>query len=200
MTDEMTDYSQRQKDWRDISSNQLSLTNNILVTTSTGYFVLVFDREILSQITIDFAADIDWPRLFYIGSFILIFASIPYGLSVMFCRLYDFRISRHLALTRQRILKAHSERLPHTDVGSISWGDRVNQFLRVLFVRIDFISQADIDSYKDNRTNFKRRFNSLRRQAEILGRSTWKWTKIQVLLLVLSVVLYVASSTSVNYF
>jgi len=193
MPNQVTDYADRQRDWRNIATSQFSLANNILITISTGYFVLIFDKSFLSKILIDPALDFDWTATIYVASLCFIFLSILYGIAVMFCRLYDFRISRHLTLTRQRIHKKYDgkSKLSHDNVGEISWTDRISQFWRILFVKIDYISKQDVDSYEKNASAFNERFTRLRRQADILGRASWRWTKMEVLFFLVSFLFYI---------
>lgn len=163
MPDLTPDYAQNQANWRDITINQFSVTNNILLTISTAYFASIFDKAFLKT------------------------------LSVTFCRLYDFRISRHIALTRQRVFSQHNSKLPHRHVGEITAANRICTFVGILFCRLDFISEQDVATYVTNKTGISERFNKLRRQAEILGTASWRWTKVQVLLLIVSLILYVIS-------
>jgi len=190
----MSIYFERQKEWRNISTNQLSLTNNILITVSTGYFALIFQNKTLSKIVINLDSNIDWHIFLYAISLAFIFISILYGVAVMFCRLYDFRISRHISLTRQRI-NSHikDETLPDGDIGPITFWNRIIQFTRILFVRLEFISKQEIESYPETKNEFRTRFNNLRRQCAVLGRATWLWTKFQVLCFLVSFLFYILS-------
>lgn len=195
MTDSPEDYKQRQKDWRDITVNQLSLTNNILITVVTGYFVLIFDKIKVSQIDIDFQAKIDWNLLFYVTTLLLVLFSIILGVCVLFSRLYDFKISRHVALTRQRFHKKYSKGLPDHDFTSINSLDRLKSLFSILFIKIRYLTKQDIENFNNNKDLFKDRFNNLRRQSEILGTASWRWTKLQVGLTLLSIVTYVIHLT-----
>lgn len=197
MSDTLDDYKQRQREWRNLSTTQLSVTNNILTTVATGYFALAFDRDKLSKFTIDLDSKIEWPLTLYYLTLLLILLSIIYGVLVMFSRLYDFRLSRHIALTRQRIYKKYNQALPDSDeeFNSIGWTDRLKGLCYVLFSKINFLSQTDINSFKGNQKSFKKDFNFLRRQSQVLGTASWRWTKIQVGLAILSIVTYLIHLT-----
>jgi len=131
----LKEYQQRQKDWRDISTNQFSVVNNILITLSAGYLALAFDKSKLEGLYVNVDAKIDCALTFYLLTLLLIILSIIMGVSVMFSRLYDTRISRHIALTRQRVYKKHKKALPDSDseFGSIYFWDRLKALCSVLF-------------------------------------------------------------------
>ena len=111
MLDKLKEYNQRQKEWRDISTTQLSIANNILITISSGYLALIFDKNELRRIHIDLDIDFDWALIFYLSSILLTLVAILLGVLVLFTRLHDFRISRNIALTRQRVYKKHKKPL-----------------------------------------------------------------------------------------
>jgi hypothetical protein len=186
------EYQQRQKEWRDISTNQFSVTNNILITLSAGYLALAFDKAKLEGLSIKLQAKIDWPLVFYLSTLLLIIASIIIGVSVMFSRLYDARLSRYIALTRQRFYKKYKKGLPdsESELGPIHFWDRLKSLCSVLFMKLDFMTKEDIDNFNSSEKSFKERFNKLRRQARILGTASWRWTKLQVGLTLLSIMTY----------
>lgn len=187
---EIIEYSQRQKDWRDISSNQLSLANNILLTIASGYLVLIFDKKELSKVEINFNSNIDWQILFYFSSVLLTVIAIILGILILINRLYDFRISRHIVLTRKRVYKKHGEKLPESSLGSISIKDIICEEWSILFKKIDFITIDDVKDFKDKKDLFNKRFNRLRRQSLVIGSTPHKWTKFQIFLLLSSLVSY----------
>lgn len=184
--EKLNEYKQRHKEWRNISVTQLSNANNILITLSTGLLALGLTPRTAPYNSFSCIEKI---------SFILLFISVCYGLAVLFTRLYDFRISRHLILTRQRFYKKHIENkeykkglLPDNYLGDVCCCDRIRIFSQILFCKIDFINKDDIETqpFKD----IKNRFNALRREADILGSATWIWTKFQVLFFLISALIY----------
>lgn len=193
MNDKLAEYTQRHKEWRDISTTQLSAANNILVTISSGYLILIFEKARLSEFHIDINSNIDWGISIYFVSVLLTIFAIFLGVLVMINRLYDFRISRHIALTRKRIYKKYSEKLPESSLGIISKWNILNEQLNIIFKKIDFISLDEIESFKANKVAFENKFNRLRRQSKVIGSIPHKWTKFQILLLLLSLTLYLIS-------
>lgn len=195
MTDKLQEYKNRQKEWRDISVTQLSNTNNILLTLSSGLLAFCIDKEKAFKFHIDLSQRVDWLATTYWISIFLLGLSIAYGIGVLFSRLYDFRISRHIALTRQRFYKVyetddtHKKELSYDDLGDFSCTDRIIALGQILFCKLPFITLDEIKKITDQK-KFDEKFERLRRTADILGTASWRWTKIQVSLFLISGLTY----------
>jgi hypothetical protein len=189
MTDKIQEYTGRHRVWADISVTQLSTTNNLLLTISAGLLAFCFDKDTFRQIHIKFSESINWTQFFYISSIVVLAFSITFGICVLVTRLYDFRISRHLALTRKRVYAKSSKPLPDNDLGGYSAGGRVKALFNVLFCRLPFISKIAVDNFEPG-GQLTTDFNSLRRLSKVLGSASWRWTKIQLILFFVSVVFY----------
>lgn len=175
--EKLDEYKQRQREWRDISVTQLSAVNYVLLTLSTGLLVFGFS---------------EWEEGYWTFpiSSILLSVSIVYGFAVMFTRLYDFRISRHLALCRQRYyeLGKSEKSLPDNDLGEFNLCHRLHALFQILFVKIKFISKGEIETL--NEKELKNKFNELRKTAKILGQASWIWTKCQTLFFLLGAIAF----------
>jgi hypothetical protein len=190
MTEKNQDYTERYKEWREISVTQLSATNNILLTISVGLLAFSFNKEEFNKIHFDTAQSICWTHFFYVASIISLALSMTFGIAVLFSRLYDFRISRHLALTRKRLYSKKQGLLPDDDLGEINMMDRLVGISKVLFIKLPFVTKTQIDNYQSG-GQLTTDFNSLRRLANVLGAASWRWTKVQTLLFFLSVLFYI---------
>src|SRR5690606_32192830 len=168
MTDKNQDYKERHKEWRKISVTQLSNTNNILLTISAGLLAFCFDKELFKKIHLDTTQGIYWTHFFYVAAIISLALSMAFGIGVLFSRLYDFRISRHLSLTRKRLYTKKQELLPDHDLGDINMCDRLTGIFQVLFIKLPFITKTDIDNFQSG-GELTTKFNSLRRLSKILG-------------------------------
>lgn len=194
MTDKLQEYKERQKDWRDISISQLATANNILLTLASGLIVFCIDKKkVNASIHFDFTQTINWQLLTYWISILLLGLSIFYGLCVLLIRLYDFRITRHISLTRQRFYKVNQENankeLPYTDFGKFKIKDRIKAIFKITFCELPFINPEDAKKINGN-DNLLKNFQYLRKTADILGTTTWIWTKIQILLFLVSGIIY----------
>lgn len=186
----INEYAQRQREWRDISVNQLSNTNNILLTLSSGLLALCFNKEKVTQIHFITNGQISWSVTTYVISIILLAISMTYGIAVLFSRLYDFRISRHLALSRQRFYKKHKPKnFSELDFEEFNFCHRLKAMKEVLFYKIPFLSSQEIKKL-ENESDLRNKFNDLRKTSEILGTASWIWTKIQALFFLSSCLAY----------
>lgn len=187
-----SDYKQSQKEWRDISVTQLSNTNNVLITLSSGLLAFIMDKSEKNQFIINFSHKINYETSTYWCSVFILGISICYGISVLLTRLYDFRISRHIILTRQRFYKSyindtnHTKELSRSDLGKFNRKDRVSIFCSIIFCKLPRIEITRID----NKENIDDDFKKLRIMSKVLGTATWRWTKIQVFLFLLSGFIY----------
>lgn len=150
MTDKLQELKSRQKEWRDISVTQLSNTNNILLTLSSGLLAFCIEKGKANKFYIDFSQSINWLATTYWVSIFFLGLSITFGIGVLLTRLYDFRISRHIALTRQRFYRVyerankHKKELPYDDLGDFSWNDRIHALGQILFCKLPFITLGEI--------------------------------------------------------
>jgi hypothetical protein len=180
--EKLKEYKQRHGDWRNIAVNQFSTANNVLITISIGLFALCANinksgchYEIISLNVISIVN-------------IILALSILFGIGVLFSRLYDARISRHLALSRQRVYDRWGELIPDTkDKEQFSSWKRFKNVFR----KIEFIESNKID--KDNKSNIdtiRDKYKKLQQQSDMLGKTSWIWMNLQVISLLLSGFMY----------
>jgi len=188
-SDKLQEFKNRQKEWRDISVTQLSNTNNILLTLSSGLLAFCIEKEKAFKFRIDLCKEIDWLATTYWVFIFLLGLSITYGIGVLLSRLYDFKISRHIALTRQRFYEKHELGLSYEDLEDSSCNDRMCVLIQILFCKLPFITRKEIENIVDQE-KVKDKFKRLRTMANILGKASWRWTKIQVSLFLISGLIY----------
>ncbi|MDR1347401.1 MAG: hypothetical protein LBJ63_03085 [Prevotellaceae bacterium] len=177
----LKEYQQRHGEWRDIAVNQLSAVNNILITLATGLLVFYTSKDNTDRTN----TESDWHIIAYISLLI----SILYGIGVLFSRLYDARLSRHLALCRKRCCKKKDQLLPDNDADDSCWISRLCNFFKVVFCKIPKISMSDIEK-KDN-CIIRKKFEEIQKQSTMLGVTTWIWLKCQVgFFLIASIIIY----------
>ena len=190
--DKLNDYKQRHSEWQNISVTQLSNTNNILLTLSSGLLVYYFNKSTIIHIHVDIK-NIDNIVTTYAISMVLLFLSMTYGIAVLISRLYDFRISRHIALTRQRMYEKNTKMLSDDDFEEFNFCDRIKALVKVIFCKLPFIKLDEIKKLEDE-VNLKKNFKKLIRIYTILGSSSWILTKLQILLFLLSFFLFLIYS------
>ena len=192
-------YIERHRHWQEQAVNQLSIANNFLLTMSTGLLAFVFDKNLFAQMHFTIRiCDIDLSKTFYGFSLFFILLSIWTGIIVLVSRLYDFRITRHVTLVRQRFYQNNKEKISVEDKNAAvlsardfkypSIRQRVVAIFKVLFVKIEFINSEEMSYVKADFPSAK--FNSLRELSFWLGAISWKWTKLQGLYFFISALFY----------
>ena len=189
MENELQGYKDRQQFWTEISVAQLSITNNLLLTISTGFLAFCFDKQEIKDLLLK--ADNNSSLFFYFLSLVFIALSTTLGIGVLFCRLYDFRISRHLSLTRKRFFEKHSNMINiEKDNKKVNLYDRVQILYKILFHKFPYIDIESVNNYPESEKIFES-VKKLKRHSKVLGSATWLWTKIQVLYFFCAVICYV---------
>lgn len=195
--DKLDEYKQRHRDWRDIAVNQFSTANNVLITLSTGLLVFCLKESHITHIHIAWHESVDWHVFWFLTASILLGKSILLGIGVLLSRLYDFRITRHLTLCRQRLYFPQGMKFSKCDYREFNSRKRFCNFLCTLFCKIPRITNGEIKAYKNKPDKDKqkddelnKKFKALKRQSDMLGETSWNWTKLQVGLFVLSGIVY----------
>lgn len=191
-------YIERQRDWQDKSITQLSNANNFLLTTSIAFLAFCFDKKEFSKIKFCSSFHlIKWSETFYMISLLIIFLAIVSGFLVLFTRLYDIRITRHITLVRQRFCKANKKEdpensdhiLPDFEFGNPNFLKRLNCIYKLFFLEIGFITKSEAKTLKKSQSGVYS-FNKLRELAFDLGATSWKLMKMQGLYFLLSIIFY----------
>jgi hypothetical protein len=175
---------ERHSAWRDIAVTQLSNANNTILGFSTGFIVFCLDKCETISFDINLSSKFDKPKLFLSLCLVSLLLSIFYGISVLFSRLYDFRITRHIILTRIRSVKE----LDYDEFESSNMCNRINALFQIIFKEIPFIT-------KDKAKNLEldnMEFNKLRKLSFVIGESTWLWLKFQVFCFLLGCLFFVS--------
>ncbi|MBC3789001.1 hypothetical protein [Spirosoma utsteinense] len=183
------EYERRYADWRNISITQLSNVNNILLTLSSSFIVFIFDKNPPSGSFYFSLKNIDWPKTIYFFAIIFLLLSIKSGVIVLFSRLYDMKFSRNIALTRKRFLlkyngylKSQKERV------NPNFFKEIDVIILALCEKIRVVDSHDIDTLSQKQLEDK--FYDLSRKTKLLGLTSWRWLKYQILFFTLNCVLY----------
>ncbi|MEO9869505.1 hypothetical protein [Ekhidna sp.] len=183
--DKVKEYSERHQQWSNQALTQFGYSTNLFTTIGIGFLAyLINERKKFPAITIDFEQSVNWSLLLFVISVCLTLLTVVFGLISITSRLYDIRITRHLVLTRKRVMKKHAMYLTdkHTDISNQS---KIGNFFRSLN-KIDFVTGNDISNIQTVNTKFE----SLRMQSKLLGELAWTSHKLQLVLLLLSVIIY----------
>ena len=183
LNDKLKEYINRNNFWSEKAINQFGYSLNLFTTIGIGLLgYLVTNREKFPSMEIVCCRDINWILVFYFSATSLTIFSIVFGFVAILSRLYDFRITRHLSLTRKRYLsrKKNKEGLFESKIIDISHESYFKSFKKNVFKEIDFI----------NEYVFFIKFEQLRKDSKILGAIAWKMHRYQILFITSGLVLY----------
>lgn len=88
------EYSENHKFWQDKAIQQLSFTNNLLLTISIGFLSFSFNKDLLSNLKFTLT-DFNLSITFYSLSLLSIVLAVGFGFIMLLTRLYDMRLTRH---------------------------------------------------------------------------------------------------------
>jgi hypothetical protein len=203
MTDEEEIYFKRQEYWQDQAINQLSNANSFMLTISVGLLAFCFDKNTFFKIK--FCIDlckINWSLTFHFFSLIFLTFAIIYGMAVLVTRLYDFRITRNITLTRQRFHNENKNKvcdenptaaiLPDAEFVKPRFKKRTKVLFKVILCEIDLLTKKEALEVKKNEHTLAK-FNYLREFSFTLGTISWRLPRFQAFYLGLATILYILS-------
>jgi len=201
----LREYSERHRFWADLAVKQTTFSNNILLTIAIavlGYFFV--NRGVIYKVLVfDFALPIDWPTVLFVVGTLLILFSILFGLFVSFARLYDFRLTRHILLTRKRAMEECCL-LPDDELPEESFCQSFIGFLGIIFkfgkyiinkaeVKIENSGMSDCSVQPFNlhpSKELREKFNYLRSRSDSFGKLTHRLLIWQLLFFAFSLCFY----------
>lgn len=193
--DKLDEYSERNKFWTEKTINQLGYSINLFTTIGIAFLgFLVVNRNKFPHLVMKCSSVFSMTLTLYLIATLLIFSSIGLGFISILCRLFDFRITRHLALTRKRFLSRNKEKVLNYDrkeglidskIIDISNEKYCKIFKKYLRGKTEFINECD---FIDSTVIVK--FEKLRKESKILGDLTWKTHRYQILSFLTGILLY----------
>ncbi|TKG87344.1 hypothetical protein EYV94_28385 [Puteibacter caeruleilacunae] len=189
------EYTNRNTFWTDKTISQLGYSINLFTTIGIAVFgYIVTNRNDFPKMSFSLNSEFNLILTVYILAVMLIICSIVFGFISILCRLFDFRITRHLALTRKRFLSKNKEKalkenrekaLILIDFVDIANEKELDILKKHIFGNNTFISEGDLASDKINE-----KFQQLKKESKILGNLTWKLHRFQIGLFLLCVFFY----------
>ncbi len=193
--EKLQEYISRNNLWTDKTITQLGYSINLFTTVGIallGY--IITNRAKFPHLSFSFEAEFNGIMTLYILTTISILTSIGCGFVAILCRLFDFRITRHLALSRRRYLirnkkkaldENRDEGLIDSIIIDISNERHFPIFRKHILSKTNFISETD---FKESTVIEK--FEKLRKESKILGNITWKYHRFQIGFFFLGTILY----------
>jgi len=183
------EYLERYRFWSAQSIQQLSFSNNLLLTIAVAALGYFFGKreKVYSNLFIDLNESIDLVIFFFIlGSFLLAL-SILCGVVLSISRLYDFRLTRHISLTRKRVCQK-GDLLQDEPLNSPSMRSAFHDIWHIFYNFEKFeISQQECREAKETLLH---KFRELRKISQSLGRITWVLFNFQSVFFVVGILIY----------
>ena len=180
------EYSERHRFWSNQVLTRFGYSINLFITIGIGFlWFLISNRDDFAELNFDKSASIDWNLTFYFSTILLVFSSVIIGSVSIISRLYDLRLTRHIVWTRKQTFKKLNKLLPGSYI-DLKGESLLKTFFIILFRDILFIKDTEQEDYQQIRSKFE----IIRKQSKVLGRLSWKTHKIQIILLVISVLIY----------
>jgi len=192
----LKEYHERYIRWSDKSLSQLSFFNNLLLSLSLGFLSFAFKNNVVQSAEFSIT-NINWSLTLSNLSMLFTFLSICAGLIVVISRLWDFRITRHINQTRQRVYEHSGEKLDEKSSEKFSCFKRLVIYKTLFFEDYPRIKIEECKSFKTNtgaeKQKLKDSFRELRVISYNIGLNTWFITKFQTISMGAGVTLYVFS-------
>lgn len=170
---------------------------------SIGLLAFCFDKEVFSVMRICLrSCEIDWALTLNFASLLFLMIAVLYGLAVLVSRLFDFRITRNIALARQRFYEQNKDSVANDNSKSASLPDfefpyptlmeRSRALLLVVFSEIQLLTKDNALKIREDEL-LRCKFNELRKLSFILGTISWRLPRYQAIYLGVATILYVLS-------
>lgn len=187
-------YIERHRFWSNVAIDQLSFTNNFLLTLSTGMLAFSLSEFNKNNPHLKFTiANCDYSLTFSVFSLICTLIAVLYGIIVMLSRMYDARLTREVTLIRLRYYDKEKSTLPNDDFDPPDIYERICTSIQLL-LRIDPLRNKFIKSgqFKNNlhKEVIKTQLNDIKKASFFLGLITWRYTKYQVRVFILGIISY----------
>ena len=191
MDDELKKYEDRAIRWQETALSQMGYTNNIILTLTLAFLAFAFNDNTIPSTSFTPNTALNNNLCLHFSSVVCLMLSVLFGVASSLFRLYDFRITRNITLTRKRYYEetldgeTDSKTLPDY---SFPYPKCKLQFKTAFHIICRRIKLIEKNTLKEK--NGKKQFNYLRRQSFVLGILSWKCLKLQFILLSVAVITY----------
>jgi hypothetical protein len=187
--------------WQDTAIKQLSAANNWLLITSTGFLSFCIQKFEVVDLRFAWGSDIDWHLTCYVLSLVISLIAILAGSLALLTRLWDFRITRNIALTKYRFyvkVSNDQEKAKHKKFPIFESDEQCSNYLLSREDAYILVHENELNETSKCNTEPSGRYIStltklaiLRKTSDNLGKITWRLLIAQIGYLILSVILYI---------
>ncbi len=172
--------------WHEISMNQLSFYNNLLIVLGTGFVAFVV-KELKPLKTYFTLSEIQLQPTSISFSINFMVISVVFGLSCGFNRLVDFRYTHRVNNLRRKLYDKNP-----ASYGKGNFEKKLNWSIRYWFIDADFFNANDTE-YEGNAKEVKDKIDGCSKLIEQLGKFTRNLLRIQILFFMLCIIAFVIS-------
>ena len=198
MEEKLKDYKERHVRWQDTTIIQLGTVNNLLIGLASGFLAFTINN---------FNSFHYIPNSIKISTFFLVL-SIFFGIITSLSRLYDFRITRNIVLSKQRFLKSELEKIKEAKskdykpkYKNLPFFNKINNYnfqfrwkaiSKILLFEFELMTKDEsVNFYSSCNSNIiSEKFKDLCRLSDILGIVTWRSLKLQLFTFFCSVIAF----------
>lgn len=186
-------YQDRYQTWSERAIDQFSFSNNLLLTISIavlGYF-FTEEKNAIKRISIwrPGLNSFDLEATLFVIATVFVVLSIMFGLIVTLARLYDFRLTRHIALIRKHVYIKHVKVFPDKKPDKKTLKKSLCDLVVFLFVfHGKKISWLDYQTYNEA---LQSKFETLRSIANGFGNLSWCAFNMQYLSFLIGFLIYI---------
>ncbi len=193
--DKLQEYINRNNFWTDKTINQLGYSINLFTTIGIAFLgYIITDRDKFPNMSFSCDSEFSYILTLFIVGTISTIMSVGFGFKAILSRLFDLRITRHLALTRKRFLTRNkkialnenrTEGLITSKIPNITNEQNCPIFWKHFRGKTEFITENDFTE-----SSVIDKFEKLRKESKILGNMTWKCHRFQIGLFFLGIIIY----------
>ena len=186
------EYQARYQLWTSRAVEQFSFSNNLLLIisiASLGYFYKEGQDKFTDLTIWWFSGPINWQATFFSIGTVFTGLAIIFGVIVALARLYDFNLTRHIALIRKRIFSKHNEIFPDEVVNEKKITESLLDLINIL-IRFGHykISKDLCAEYNDE---LKNKFKEIRAVTNGFGKLSWVAFRFQISSFLLGLFFYI---------
>jgi len=172
--------------WQDTAIKQLSAANNWLLITSTGFLSFCIQKFEVVDLRFAWGNNIDWHLTCHVLSLVISLIAVFAGAILMIFRLWDFRITRNITLTKYRFYRKVATNKKSENIKFPAESEEQQSCFRLSNAEVDLLVEWEQRSDKkkdDKETAAHEKLRKLRKISRLLGDISWCLLKTQALAL-----------------
>lgn len=184
--EKLAELRERDNKWHELSMNQLSFYNNLLIALGAGFLAFIIKEHKLVNIHLTFSKMEFYPTVIALSRVFMV-GSVFFGLLCGFNRLVDFRYIHRLNKLKRELYEKN-----HANYGNGLYTEKIKYPIYYWFRDAVFFNASDED-YNDTAEIVKDKIHGCSKLIDRLGKFTRNLLRIQIVLFLLAMVSYAVS-------